>query len=243
MSTCILYVEDDHEIGRMVTEQLNSAGYRCEWVHDGAAALQRFADGGFDLVLLDLMLPSMDGLDLCRRIRATDLQTPLVMLTARAAISDVVTGLEMGADDYITKPFSMQVLIARLQALLRRHSGRPADSASLAPQPIIRGRLMIDPLTHIATLDGATLDLTAKEFALLLLFASHPGRSFSRGELLDRVWGPEFEGFDHTVNTHINRLRSKIEDDPAQPKFILTVWGVGYRFAELEALDRSRSST
>ncbi len=220
----VLCVEDDLQIGRLISARLTAAGYCCDWLQDGAAALRRFGEGGFDLVLLDLMLPSVDGLEVCRRIRSVDPHTPLIMLTARASIRDVVLGLELGADDYITKPFSMQVLMARVQALLRRHGNRN-DSTAADVQPIVRGPLTVDPLKHSVTLAGRAVELTAKEFALLALFAAHPGRSFSRGELLDRVWGAEFEGYDHTVN------------DPANPRFILTVWGVGYRFAEVEALD------
>lgn len=236
MSHRVLCVEDDLQIGRLVSAQLTAAGYRCDWLQDGAAALRRFGEGGFDLILLDLMLPSIDGLEVCRRIRSVDPHTPLIMVTARAGIRDVVLGLELGADDYITKPFSMQVLMARVQALLRRRGNRN-DSTAADAQPIIRGPLTVDPLKHRVTLNGRVIELTAKEFSLLALFAAHPGRSFSRGELLDRVWGAEFEGYDHTVNTHINRLRGKIETDPANPVFILTVWGVGYRFTEIETLD------
>jgi len=241
MPARVLCVEDNPQIGRLICGELVAAGYRCDWVQDGATALRRFADGGFDLVLLDLMLPGIDGLEVCRRIRLGDPHTPLMMVTARAGIRDVVLGLELGADDYITKPFSIQVLLARVQALLRRHSQR-AETATVPAdtQPIVCGPLTVDPLKHRVTLHGEVVEVTAKEFALLALFAAHPGRSFSRGELLDRVWGAEFEGYDHTVNTHINRLRGKIEADPAQPVFILTVWGVGYRFAERDTLPASR---
>lgn len=184
------------------------------------------------------MLPLVGGLEVCRRIRSVAPHTPLIMLTAHAGIHDVVLSLALGAGDYITKPFSMQVLMARVQALLRRHGSHNGNgSANTDAQPIVRGPLTVDPLKHSVTLAGRAVELTAKEFALLTLFAAHPGRSFSRGELLDRVWGAEFEGYDHTVNTHINRLRGKIEVDPANPSFILTVWGVGYRFTEVEALD------
>src|SRR5699024_8015593 len=192
-----------------------------------------------DLVILDLMLPSLDGLSICRSIRETDAHTPILMLTAKAALHDVVTGLEMGADEYVTKPFSVAELVARIQVLLRRLAlgATPADGGG-ADEPLYRGALAIDPYNHRATLHGQALTLTAKEFALLLLFARQPGHCFSRGELLDAVWGAEFDGFDHTVNTHINRLRNKIEEDPRQPRFIRTEWGIGYRFAELRELEQ-----
>ncbi|MFG6176483.1 response regulator transcription factor [Halomonas sp. THAF12] len=231
----ILCVEDNPDIGKLLAERLGDAGHRCDWVTDGEAALAVLdgaADDPFDLVMLDLMLPGIDGLEVCRRLRARDARTPVLMVTAKAAIRDVVRGLEIGADDYVTKPFHLPILLARVQALLRRgQRAAPEEEQVVATAPIVLGGLVIDIDQHRVTLDGRALQLTGKEFALLTLFARHPGHSFSRGELLDRVWGKEFDGFDHTVNTHINRLRNKIEADPARPRFIQTVWGVGYRFA------------
>jgi DNA-binding response OmpR family regulator len=234
----ILCVEDDADIGRLVSTELEASGYSVDWVADGLLALDRFRDKAFDLVILDLMLPSLGGLDVCRRIRESDRHTSIIMLTAKAALSDIVRGLELGADDYITKPFRNQELKARVQAILRRVDAvRRPESEAPRNAPIQRGALTIDPERHEVALHGKPVTLTAKEFALLLLFASHPGRCFRRGELLDAVWGSEFDGFDHTVNTHINRLRAKIEDDPGSPRRIRTVWGVGYRFAEIEELE------
>ncbi|MGR4069693.1 response regulator transcription factor [Halomonas sp. LR3S48] len=240
MSYRILCVEDNAEIGRLLTESLTAAGYACDWVRDGEAALALLgaeaAGVRYDLVTLDLMLPGMDGLEVCRRLRRLDSLTPVLMVTAKAAIRDVVVGLEIGADDYVTKPFAMPILLARIQALLRRGLRQaPSDDGIVATPPLVCGPLVIDADRHRVHLDGKALQLTGKEFALLSLFARHPGRSFSRGELLDHVWGEEFDGYDHTVNTHINRLRNKIEADPARPRFIQTVWGVGYRFAETAA--------
>lgn len=230
----VLYIEDDADIGRLVSTELESLHYHVDWLADGTLGFDRFRANDFDLVVLDLMLPSLGGLEICRRIRESDRHTPIIMLTARAALSDVVRGLELGADDYITKPFRTQELVARVQAILRRaelaHQPRAANGGGTGY--IRRGDLGIDLDRHIATLSGAPVSLTAKEFTLLSLFAANPGRCFRRGELLDAVWGPEFDGFDHTVNTHINRLRAKIEDDPARPRRICTVWGVGYRFAD-----------
>ena len=227
MSGSILCVEDDPDIGRLLVSILGEAGYTADWVGDGETALERWQQ--CSLVILDLMLPGVDGLTVCREIRARDTTVPLIMLTARAATRDVVEGLEIGADDYITKPFDTDILLARIQALLRRHTHNDNTSA---PAPIVAGELEIDIAKHRVTLRGRTLSLTAREFALLALFARHPGRGFTRGELLDQVWGPEFDGFDHTVNTHINRLRAKIEHDPGNPRYIHTVWGVGYRFTD-----------
>ncbi|TAM10745.1 MAG: response regulator transcription factor [Nevskiaceae bacterium] len=225
----ILCVEDNPDIGKLLTTILGDAGYRVDWVADGHQALERWPQAA--LILLDLMLPGIDGLSVCREIRKQDAAVPLIMLTAKAGTQDVVRGLEIGADDYITKPFDSRILLARVQALLRRRGGMPGGPDALAEQaPIVCGDLVIHSSRHRVTLGGRVLALTAKEFALLALFARHPGRAFSRGELLNRVWGPEFDGFDHTVNTHINRLRGKIENDPGRPCHIHTVWGVGYRF-------------
>ena len=233
----VLIVEDDTEIGGLLSEQLRELGYRVDWVMDGKRALTRFRENNYGLVILDLMLPAMDGLEVCRHIRETDRRTPILMLTAKAALSDVVQGLEVGADDYMTKPFHTAELLARVRALLRRSDGVEGGALeSPGQQTLVRGSLVIDPLKHRVELRGHEVALTAKEFALLLTFARQPGRIFSRGELLSAVWGTEFEGYDHTVNTHINRLRNKIEDDPSTPHYIRTAWGVGYRFAELDEL-------
>ncbi|MGP9807713.1 response regulator transcription factor [Halomonas sp. AOP12-C2-37] len=227
MSRSILCVEDDPDIGRLLVTILEGAGYAVDWVMDGETALTRWESAS--LILLDLMLPGIDGLTVCREIRARHATLPLIMLTARAGTHDVVTGLEIGADDYLAKPFDNEILLARIHALLRRHGqaeiGAPAKL-------IVAHELAIDIANHRVSLEGQWLSLTAREFALLSLFAQHPGRGFSRGELLDLVWGAEFEGFDHTVNTHINRLRGKIEKDPAHPCYIHTVWGIGYRFTD-----------
>ncbi|SDF64116.1 DNA-binding response regulator, OmpR family, contains REC and winged-helix (wHTH) domain [Onishia taeanensis] len=236
MAYRILCVEDNPEIGKLLSEQLAAAGHDCDWVTDGEAALTALlgdvSGPRYDLVMLDLMLPRMDGLEVCRRLRRGDSRTPVVMVTAKASIRDVVVGLEIGADDYVTKPFHLPILLARVQALLRRGQQRssPDDGIGGTP-PLVCGPLVIDADQHRVELDGVPVQLTGKEFALLALFASHPGHTFRRGELLDHVWGKEFDGFDHTVNTHINRLRNKVETDPARPRFIETVWGVGYRFA------------
>ncbi|MGH8273971.1 MAG: response regulator [Gammaproteobacteria bacterium] len=230
----ILLIEDDAQIARLVSTHLHDAGYATEWIADGRAGLDRVGAHDFDLLILDLMLPGMHGLDVCKRMRAERNPMPILMLTARADKHDVVRGLEVGADDYLTKPFHGDELIARVQALLRR-SARGAE-VSEPVAPLACGPLTIEPDKHKVRVAGRAVELTAKEFDLLLLFCRHPGRAFSRSELLDAVWGMEFEGYDHTVNTHINRLRNKIETDANKPRFIRTVWGVGYRFAEAEEL-------
>lgn len=237
MAERILCVEDDPDIGKLLVAVLGEAGYPADWVTDGEQALARWPQAA--LILLDLMLPRVDGLTVCREIRKQDTTVPLIMLTAKAGTHDVVRGLEIGADDYITKPFEAPILLARVQALLRRRGSslleaNALDDALADGLPITSGDLVVDIDKHRAMLAGQLVSLTAKEFALLALFARHPGRGFTRSELLDLVWGPEFDGFDHTVNTHINRLRGKIEDDPARPRFIHTVWGVGYRFADAD---------
>jgi DNA-binding response OmpR family regulator len=211
---------------------LRDAAFTVDWAADGERGLEKFRAGAADLVVLDLNLPGMDGLEVCQRIREGDRVTPILMLTARATKQDVVRGLELGADEYLTKPFSSMELIARIRALFRRMASyREQLDRGDAPEPIRRGQLLVDPGRREIRIGGEPVALTAKEFDLLLLFAKHPGRTFSRSELLNRVWGDGFEGYEHTVNTHINRLRNKVERDSAKSKLIETVWGLGYRFA------------
>ncbi len=227
--TSILVVEDDADIAKLVRLHLEDLGHRVTVEPNGRLALDRARGGGFDLLILDLMLPGLDGIELCRRLRAGETYTPILMLTARSSETDRVLGLEMGADDYLTKPFSVRELQARVKAILRRveQLAAPEDSGE---QPVALGGLEIDPSRREVSLDGRPVDLTAREFDLLYFFACHPGRVFSRAQLLDNVWGYAHEGYQHTVNTHINRLRRKLEPDPSQPFWIRTVWGVGYRF-------------
>lgn len=234
----VLFVEDDPQIGELVCDELQHLGCTVHWCADGAEGWSRFQEADVDLVILDLRLPSVDGLELCRRIREVDPYIPVVMLTAKAEKRDVVRGLEIGADDYVTKPFSTSELLARIQALFRRIAAdRDHETEGADGQTIQCGPITIDEKAHMVSLDDEPLHLTAKEFDLLVQFAENPGRAFSRGELLSKVWGEQFDGYDHTVNTHINRLRSKIEPDPSDPTFIQTVWGVGYRFAAPDELN------
>jgi DNA-binding response OmpR family regulator len=232
----VLFIEDDPEIGSLVCEELRDYGCTVDWYKTGVKGWVHYRDEEPDLIVLDLRLPSTDGMDLLQRVRKEDPHVPVVILSAKAEKRDVVRGLELGADDYVTKPFSSSELIARVDALLRRLEAERERHARGDAEEIRVGPLVIYPQQHRATVKGEAVDLTSKEFDLLLEFARHPGRAFSRGELLNRVWGEEFDGFDHTVNTHINRLRNKIEPDPDDPTLILTVWGVGYRFAEPDEL-------
>ncbi|MEA2570305.1 MAG: two-component system, OmpR family, alkaline phosphatase synthesis response regulator PhoP [Acidobacteriota bacterium] len=231
MNRKILVVEDDRDIAALVELHLRDLGADVTLVHDGRAALDLAMARSFDLIVLDLMLPSVDGLEICRRLRAQNRYTPILMLTARSTDVDRIVGLEIGADDYLTKPFNVRELVARVKALLRRVDALSKNE----PEEISRmefGELTIDVIKRRVTLRGAEVELTAREFELLLHFARHPGRVYTRAQLLDQVWGYGHEGYEHTVNSHINRLRSKIEHDQSQPGYILTVWGVGYKFRD-----------
>jgi two-component system alkaline phosphatase synthesis response regulator PhoP len=235
----ILIIEDDPEIAAVVRMNIQDMGLTAEHAADGREGLQKALTGAYSLVILDLMLPGIDGLAVCTGIREKDPRIPILMLTARAEEVDRVVGLEIGADDYLTKPFSVRELQARIRALLRRvRAGAvpavsaPAAGGAPAGAPVEIGGLAVDFEKRRVTLEDAVVELTVKEFDLLGLFVRNPGRAYSRGEILDLVWGYQFEGYEHTVNTHINRLRNKIEADPAHPRYLKTVWGVGYRFAE-----------
>ncbi len=230
----ILVIEDDPDFADLLRIHLRDLGYAVERVAEGRAGLRKALSGHYALVILDLMLPELDGLEVCKRIRAENPYLPILMLTARAEELDKVLGLELGADDYLTKPFSIRELIARVKALFRRIEIDQQNLQREAGQDLRYGDLLVEPEKRKVTLRNQTVELTAKEFDLLLLFAQHPGRAYSRQELLDLVWGYQYSGYSHTVNTHINRLRSKIEDDPSNPVYIKTVWGLGYRFAERE---------
>jgi DNA-binding response OmpR family regulator len=233
--TSILLVEDDPDIANLLDLHLSDEGYEVDIVSEGDEGLTRALSEDYALVILDIMLPGMDGFDICREIRAEKRSLPILMLTAKSEEVDKVLGLELGADDYITKPFSIREVLARVKAIFRRIE-YDQEAAQQPAQRVQLGRLAIDPEKRKVTLDGDTLELTNKEFDLLLLFARHPGKAFNRQELLDEVWGYQYSGYSHTVNTHINRLRNKIEDDPSDPQYVKTVWGVGYRFADPEEI-------
>jgi DNA-binding response OmpR family regulator len=227
----VLVIEDNHDIAELVRLHLRDCEAETDVEYSGTAGLARARSRSYDLVILDLMLPGLDGLEICRRLREHRTYVPILMLTARSGELDRVLGLEMGADDYLTKPFSIHELVARVRAIFRRVDalgGNTAEAGNLLEQ----GELLMDREKHSASLHGEPLELTAREFELLWHFASHPGRVYRREQLLDQVWGAGYEGYEHTVNSHINRLRVKIETDPARPRYILTVWGVGYKFNE-----------
>lgn len=229
----VLIVEDNPGIGELVSMQVKDLDMQPVLVDRGDDGLERFKKGGIDLVVLDLMLPGLDGLSVCREIRAVPGYVPVLMLTAKSSELDRVLGLEMGADDYLTKPFSVAELAARIKALFRRVDALSSRSSEQgkAEELEVDG-LRIDPVRRRVFVQGNEAELTAREFDLLWHFASHRGRVFSRAQLLDAVWGYNHEGYEHTVNTHINRLRNKIEIDAAEPRYVQTVWGVGYRFLD-----------
>jgi two-component system OmpR family response regulator len=233
MTRRVLIVEDDQDISHLVSLHLKDIDCDVEEVADGRRGLERARSAEHDLIILDLMLPGIDGLEICRRVRAQTEYTPILMLTARSSEIDRVLGLELGADDYLTKPFSILELVARVKALFRRIDALKTTESSDELAPIHLPDLTIEPNKRAVTIRGEPVTLTAKEFDLLLHFARQPGRVFTRTQLLDSVWGYGHDGYEHTVNSHINRLRSKIEEDHAAPRYILTVWGVGYRFAEI----------
>ncbi len=226
----VLIVEDDAHIAELLCMHLRDEGYEVEHAADGTAGMHRLEEGDWDALVLDLMLPGVDGLEICKRARAMARYTPIIITSARSSEVHRILGLELGADDYLAKPFSVLELVARVRALLRRTDALARNSRIDSGLLVIDG-LAIDPIARTVSLDGKPLELTRREFDLLYFFARHPGRVFSRLELLNEVWGYRHEGYEHTVNTHINRLRTKIELNPAEPRRILTVWGRGYRFA------------
>ncbi|MBK7423803.1 MAG: response regulator transcription factor [Propionivibrio sp.] len=231
MNEQLLLVEDDDAIAGALRLHLEEAGYRLHREADGLKAMAVIDRQRWDMVLLDLMLPGANGWDVCRHLRARHPDVPVIMLSARSAEAHRVLGLELGADDYLAKPFSMLELVARVRALLRRiEQMRSAPAAAVAELRF--GSFRLDTVRR-ELLNGTQLvPLTLREFDLLHFLLRHPGRAFDGGELLQRVWGAAFDGYEHTVNSHINRLRTKIEDDPRDPRRIVTVWGVGYRFEE-----------
>lgn len=225
----ILLVEDDPDIATLVQRNLRDEGYQIDHVDDGLVALSRLEREPWDAVILDLMLPNTDGLEICRRIRMMARYLPVIIISARASESQRVLGLETGADDYLVKPFSVLELVARVNGLFRRQQAM-SQSLKLDAGTLKSGNLTIDPLSRDVLLNQQPLDLTPREFDLLYFFARHPGEVYSRLALLENVWGYRHEGYEHTVNTHINRLRLKVERDPAEPLLIQTVWGKGYKF-------------
>ena len=229
----VLIVEDDPAIVQLLEIHLKDLGCSTLSAQRGDSGLRMAIEYEPDLVILDVMLPEMDGIEVCQKIRANDVQSPIMMLTSKSEEIDKVLGLEVGADDYLTKPFSVREFIARVKAIFRRQK----MTKTKLEQPQEQQTLQFDGLdinidTRKVVSNGNKIDLSPKEFELLVLLSTNPGKSYDRTKLLNLIWGYDFKGYEHTVNSHINRLRSKIEPDMGNPKYILTQWGVGYKFNE-----------
>jgi DNA-binding response OmpR family regulator len=228
MPTTILVVEDEKKLNRMICDYLEAVGFETQSAFDGPAGLQSIQRSEPDLIVLDVMLPGMDGMDVTRQVRQQR-QTPIIILTARGDEGDKLLGLELGADDYITKPFSVKELAARVRAVLRRTSGEGKESQ----RSVVRHLdLEADTEKRLLTRDGTPVVLTSAQFDLLCLLMQHPGRVFTRAEILRDVFDTQFEGYERTIDVHIKNIRRAIESDPAEPRYLQTVWGVGYRMAE-----------
>jgi len=230
----ILIIEDNRDLANLLESHLRELAFEVDLSFDGIAGLAKANSDNYDLVILDLMLPGIDGMEICKRLRRKSSYVPILMLTSKSSEMDRVVGLEVGADDYVTKPFSIRELIARIKALFRRVDELKNGHKEDLPTIIRTKNLVIDPIKRSVHIKNRSVDLTAKEFDLLLHFAHNPGNVYTRSQLLDIVWGYGHDGYEHTVNSHINRLRTKIENDPANPSYILTVWGVGYKFIDTE---------
>jgi two-component system alkaline phosphatase synthesis response regulator PhoP len=231
--TSLLIIEDDDNISTAIEEYFSRAGYAVRTAPDGLAGIEAVVRNRPDVVILDLMLPKMDGLAVCKELRQKNPQMPILMLTAKDDVVDKVLGLEMGADDYITKPFSLREVEARIKSVLRRAAAMASDDVK-DETPIVRGNLRVDPVRREVTIAERQVELTPKEFDLLRLFAANPGRVFPRKYLLEKIWDYSYEGYDRTIDSHINRLRAKIEVNPDNPQLVLTVWGIGYKFTDAE---------
>ena len=228
----VLVVEDDKSIADLLEIHLKDLNCNVTKSVDGLDGLKNAVTNSYDLIVLDLMLPRLDGLEICKEIRKKEIYTPVLMLTSKSEEFDKVLGLEVGADDYLTKPFGIREFIARVKAIFRRVQAIQKETGD--DTDIVVGDLVIEVAKRKVTLNGERIELTPKEFDLLHLLASHPGKTYTREQLLNLLWGYQYNGYEHTVNSHINRLRSKIEKDLSNPNYILTSWGVGYRFNELE---------
>ena len=229
-ATRALIIEDDADIANLLRVNLRDIDCDSEITPNGLEGLRQATEGQFDVIILDIMLPGLNGMEVCRRIRAQQVSTPILMLTSKAEELDKVLALDLGADDYLTKPFSVRELLARVKARLRRSApDKEPGFAGGAAGRFRQGGLLLDLGLRRVSVDERVVELTAKEFDLLALLLRHPGRPYSRTQLLDQIWGYSYSGYEHTVNSHINRLRIKIERDAANPEYVLTVWGVGYK--------------
>jgi DNA-binding response OmpR family regulator len=227
-----LIIEDEKDIANLISIHLTDMGYDADTSFDGKEGLLKALNNAYKIIILDIRLPALDGFEVCKRIRLEKINTPVLMLTSKSEEIDKIVGLEIGADDYITKPFSIRELMARIKAIIRRSDMTSQPVSTDKHQEISYDGIYINITLRIVEVKGRRIELSPKEFDLLVLFASNPGRTYSRVQLLEKIWGYQFEGYDHTVNTHINRLRSKIESDLNKPEYIITTWGVGYRFRE-----------
>lgn len=234
----VLIIEDDKDIAELTSIHLQDLVCEIKHCVDGESGFAMATEKTFDLIILDIMLPGMDGLEVCRKLRAREITTPILMLTAKSEEIDKVLGLETGADDYLTKPFSIREFVARVKAIFRRQTIHEKAADHSTGDILKIENLVIEQDKRKVILNGNRIELTPKEYDLLVLFAQHPGKSYSREDLLNLIWGYEFSGYEHTVNSHINRLRSKIESDFSKPRLILTTWGVGYRFNDELTTDK-----
>ena len=228
----VLIIEDDKDIADLIAIHIADLGFEIDKAFDGKEGLLKALNNVYKMILLDIRLPGLDGVEICKRIRQEKNHTPILMVTSKSEEVDKIIGLEVGADDYITKPFSIRELIARVKAILRRAELTQQVKPSDVNQEIKCEGLYINVTLRNVEVRGKRIELSPKEFDLLILFASNPGRTYTRTQLLDQVWGYQFEGYEHTVNSHINRLRTKIEQNLNEPEFLLTTWGVGYRFRQ-----------
>ncbi len=228
----ILVVEDNQDMAKLVALHFGNEGWQVDTAMDGRAGYRKAKSGRYHLIILDIMLPEMDGMEVLKTLRADKVATPVILLTSRSSEIDRVLGLELGADDYVTKPFSIRELVARAKSLFRRIDTIRKQEGEQDQSDIVSGDLRMIPDKRQVLKEGSPIELTAKEYDLLHHFARHPGKVFNRSQLLDQVWGYGHDGYGHVVNSNINRLRSKIETDPAHPEYILTVWGVGYKFRD-----------
>jgi two-component system alkaline phosphatase synthesis response regulator PhoP len=233
MEKKVLIIEDDTDLVDLIGMHLKDIGCLVETSQEGPAGLEMALKNPYDLIILDLMLPGMDGLEICRQLRSENKTVPILMLTSKSEELDKILGLELGANDYITKPFSIRELLARVKTNLRSMEAVKKEAMARDDQTELRfGNLVVNFEKRRVMIGEKPVELTAREFDLLAHFVRHPGRTYTREQLLNEIWGYQFSGYDHTVNSHINRLRNKIEADPAKPDYIRTIWGVGYRFAE-----------
>jgi len=241
MATRILVIEDNLEIAQLIGQHLENNGYDITLTHDGTAGLSEVETQPYNLVILDLILPGIDGIELCRLIRSLKEYIPILMLTSRDDVVDRVVGLEVGADDYLTKPFSFRELVARVRAIVRLVEKLGKRESPSSGNVVRVGDLVLDTEKRGVFRNGREMKLTPREFEILSLMAKHPGKVFSRVQLLREVWGYKNDCYAHTIDSHINRLRSKLEENPSRPELMLTVWGVGYKLND-DGIESAQSS-